>query len=288
MRVAVTGASGYIGTRVVEALRAQGAGVVALSRHEDSDMFRCLLSGATGNLHELMEGVDHVIHLAGRLVDDHKAGVTAYYNANVRLTDDVLNAALDAGAVSFVHASSRLVYPSTLARAALESADTAPDTPYGISKRWAEDLVQYASTSHGISALSLRIGQVTGGDHPGLGVINAFIRQAKETQRINVNGRGGALREFVHVDDVAGALIAALEYRGPWQAVNVGGTRPVSISEIAEIVAAQSPNDVEVRHTEVENEDHSCYALSPERAQRTLRWAPQWSPDAMIAAAFER
>lgn len=285
MRVVVTGASGYIGSRLVPALEFVGAEVVALSRSLESDHFRCLLTDRVDDLRSHLEGADHVIHMAGRLVDDPTAGVIDYYDANVRFTDKVLTAAKDAGVSSFVHASTRLVYPATLTAPAIEDRDVAPDTPYGISKRWAEDLVKYFTTEHGISSASLRIGQVTGGDHVGLGVINSFIRQARDNGVIRVHGAGAAVRELVHVEDVVSAIVATLERRDGWTPINVGGTHPISILGIAESIAAASSSEVNIEHISVESEDSSYYALDHSRALKTLSWCPEWTPQAIIAAA---
>lgn len=285
MRVVVTGASGYIGSRLVPALELVGADVVALSRSLESDYFRCLLTDRVDDLRSHLEGADHVIHLAGRLVDNPSAGIIDYYDANVRFTDKVLVASKEAGIRSFVHASTRLVYPATLTAPAIEDRDVAPDTPYGISKRWAEDLLKYFTNENGISSTSLRIGQVTGGDHAGIGVINSFIRQARDTGVIRVNGTGSAVREVVHVEDVVSAIVATLERRGSWTPINVGGTHPISILGIAESVAESSSREVHIEHIPVRSEDSSCYALDHSRAFQALSWRPEWTPQAIVAAA---
>lgn len=285
-RVVVTGGSGYIGRSVVALLEQSKHEVVALTRGEAVGQFQCLLSGEVGPLGQHFEGAEHVIHLAARLVHDANAGVLDYFQANVALTDSVLSAAADAGVRSVVHASSRLVYPATLTSAADEIKDVAPDTPYGLSKRWAEDLTKHYASSSNVSGISLRIGQVTGGDHPGLGVINSFIRQARENGRIVIHGKGSAIRDIVHVQDVARALVSAIAYEGEYVALNIGGTRSVTIREIASIVAKAAAEHVELIEQPVPQEDTSCYALETGRARKVLSWAPSWSPEEIIAAAF--
>lgn len=286
MRVAITGGSGYIGRHLARWLESQHVAVVALTRAENRQ-FRCVGSGEVGPLEYHFDEIDHVVHLAGRLVDDPDAGVMDYMPANVALTDAVIQAARERGVASIVHASSRLVYPGTLSAPAVEDRDRWPDTPYGISKAWAEDLLRHASARYGMSTISLRIAQVTGREHPGLGVINSFVRQAREHRVISVQGRGSAVREFVHVEDVVGALAAATRYDGSWTAVNVGGTRAVTIKEIAGIVQAQEPDRVSVRHVPAEVEDVSYFALDSQRSRELLDWKPTWSPEDMIAAAYE-
>ncbi len=288
MRVAVTGASGYIGRALTPALRAAGHEPVPLGRSSAPGVFMNREDDSTGTLGEHIAGADRVIHLAGQLVTDPAANVDAYYQANVQFTETVMEAAHAAGVAGVVHASTRLVYPKTLSKPAVEMRDASPDTAYGLSKLWAENVTRFHANRAGMDSISLRIGQVTGGEHPGLGVINAFIRQARERNRVTINGRGVAVRDFVHVDDVAAACVAALDHSGNWTAVNIGGSRAMTIAEIARTVADACPGDVTLEHEPATDEDMSCYALDPQHARSTLRWAPTWTPQDMIIEAFEK
>nr|WP_061962873.1 NAD(P)-dependent oxidoreductase [Demequina aurantiaca] len=284
MSIVVTGASGYLGRYVTELLTDQGVPPVALGRSDRPGFFTCRRTGMTAPLASFMTDAIGVVHLAGQLVRDPTAGVEAYFDANVALTDQVALAAVEAGVPIVVHASSRLVYPSTLTEAAREDRDARPDTPYGLSKSWAEDVLRVRTMDTRTSAVSLRIGQVTGGDHAGIGVIRSFLQQAEQTRTVRINGRGAALRDIVHVQDVARATMQALEYRGDWLAINVGGVAPVSIAQIAHAVAecAGVPGE-NVVHKETTAEDLSCYALDSERARAVLGWHATTSLNSIVA-----
>ena len=287
--VAVTGASGYIGRRVVARLLERGTTVVAISRTGEAGRFRDLRTGREGTLSELMTGTQALVHLAGRLVDDVAAPVAAYLEPNVVLTDHALAAAVEHHLDVVVHASSRLVYPSDLTSPAVEDRDARPDTAYGLSKLWAEDVVRFRTMGTSTSAVSLRIAQVTGGDHPGLGVINTFIRQARQTRGLTIRGSGAAVREVVHVDDVVEAVIGALQHRGSWTPVNVGGVGPMTVAEIAESVAECAGLGPEsVHHVAVDRDDRSVYALDPTRRREVLPWEPRWSMPDIIAEAMQQ
>lgn len=289
MTVAVTGASGYIGRRVVARLQGRGTPVVALSRAGEPGRFRDLRDGREGTLSELVAGTQALVHLAGRLVDDAAAPVSAYLEPNVVLTDQALAAAVEQHLDVVVHASSRLVYPSDLTTPAVEDRDARPDTAYGLSKLWAEDVVRYRTTGSETSALSLRVAQVTGGDHPGLGVINTFVRQARERGSLTVRGSGAAVREVVHVDDVVEAVIGALQHRGPWIPVNVGGAGAMTVAEIAaQVVECAGLGADAVRHVAVEREDLSVYAMDPTRRREVLPWEPRWSMPDIITEAMQQ
>ena len=273
MKVIVTGASGYIGQELVKQLVDLQYSVSALSRSTVPQEYVCMQSAVQGTLRDHLRNADAVVHLAGQLVRDPLAPVSDYLDANVVFTDAVMRAAIDEHVAVVVHASSRLVYPSTLTEAASE-CDARPDTPYGLSKLWAEDVVRYHCEKSRVAGLSLRIGQVTGGKHPGLGAINSFIRQAADHGIIRVAGAGNAVRDVVHVKDVVYAFLKALDYRGPWRALNLGGPAPVTIREMAETVAHIAGPQVSVIHDVVEHEDTSCYALRQEEARHVLGWEP--------------
>lgn len=287
MTVVVAGARGYLGRHLLAKLQADDVAYRAIGRANAEGQFCDVEGGETATLHELLDGATAVVNLAGELVHDRSAGIRQYFDANVAFADDLTRAAVDQGAEVVVHASSRLVYPATLSGPAVEDEHAAPDTPYGLSKKWGEDATRVALGATRTSGISLRIGQVTGGDHPGLGVINSFIAQAKRDGVVKVNGGGVALRDFVHVDDVVGAVCAALEYRGPWTAVNVGGQVPLSIAGIADLVTATDPSgQARVEFVPVDAEDRSCYALDHERAESILGWKAGRSASDIVAEAW--
>lgn len=287
MKIVVTGASGYIGRALVSRLAHTDNTCVALSRTDVTDAFRCMLTGRVAGLEEHMDAADAVVHLAGRLVDNPRATIADYFQPNVAFTDNVMAAAVAQSVKTVVHASSRLVYPRTLREPAVEDRDASPDTPYGMSKAWAEDVVRVRTHGTDTSAISLRIGQVTGGGHPGVGVINAFVRQAIDGGEVRVNGEGAAVRDVLHVNDVVEALIGAGGYSGSWLPVNVGGSAPWTIADIAtEVARCAGLEPSSVTHVPVAHEDLSCYALDSERARAVLDWAPRHSMADIIAEAW--
>lgn len=287
MKVVIAGARGYLGQHLRRHLTTQDWTVVPLTRGSSPGVFRNLESGDEGSMAQHCDSADAVVNLAGELVHDRLAGIRSYFEANVAFADDLARAAVEANAGVVVHASSRLVYPANLTDLADEQRDARPDTAYGLSKLWGEDATRVATQYTDTSAVSLRIGQVTGGDHPGLGVINRFVAQARAGSPITVNGEGVAVRDIVHVDDVAGAIAAALCYRGAWTAVNVGGTSPVSVAELAYEVARLA-SAVPVQHANVDDEDVSHYGLAPHRSQEVLGWGASTTWKEIIAENWAR
>lgn len=281
MRVAVTGARGFIGSHLVTHLRAEGHEVLGLGRDAggllvpvDAD------PGPVIPLEEALAGMEGVVHLAARRVDRPQTPFADYVGPNVLLTEDLLRVARAAGVRRFVLASSRMVYPSWLQGAITEDCPHRPDTFYGLSKRVAEDLLALHTASGAMSAAALRVGQVVGSGDGDRGVLPRFVADAARGRPLRVTGAGEAVRDFVDVRDVVRAFASVLVTTSSAPAFNIGGPRAHSIAEMARAVAAAAGLGPDgVQHDPTEDEDRSHYSLDRGLALAELGWAPEHSLD---------
>lgn len=282
--VAVTGATGFLGRHVIRELRNAGHVVRPFGRNRTgAHLVRLDTEDSAAPLAEQLDGVVAMVHLAGRLSTDPSTSLQQYLEPNVGLTEQVLLAAMTAGVSKFVFSSSRLVYPPDLGRPAIEADRPAPTSNYGLSKLFAEQLCESYTARTGITTLSLRIAQVIGGDTGARGVLATFARAARNGGPIVIAGSGRAVRDFVHVDDVARAIHAAIERTTGVPVVNVGGGSPQTIRELALTAArvAGLPEE-KVRHTTSPDDDLSNWSLDISLARRELGWEPEHSLDSMI------
>ena len=217
MRVAITGASGFIGSHLTAHLRLQGYDVLELGRdhtgtvlvpHGNSD-----LSSNPGDPYAYLGDVAGIVHLAARQLDSPATPFSEYLQSNVVMTESLLRAALDHGVTRFVAASSRLVYPSSTNEPITEDCPHAPGGFYGLSKSVGEDLVRIYSAKGTLSGVALRIGQVFGDGDKSRGVLPRFIDGARRGQAPTVAGTGSAVRDFVYVKDVASSRTPFSEKR---------------------------------------------------------------------------
>ena len=286
MRIAVTGASGFIGGHLIPHLEAAGHQAVPL-RRDTAGSFApsdAKLAPTTTDLADHMRGVDAVIHLAVRQQDSPDTPLADYLPSNVALTEHLLQAVVAANVSRFVLASSRLVYPSWINVPATEDCPHPPDTFYGLSKRIGELLVAAYSARHGIRGSALRVAQVFGPGDKGRGVLPRFIETARKGHGLVIAGQGVAVRDFVYVQDVVRAFRLAVESTGSPPVINIGGGRGYSINELATAVADAAGMDLSsIVHLPVAEEDTSHYSLDCDLARVALDWSPAQSLQDVVA-----
>lgn len=230
-RVAVTGATGFIGRHLIARFAARGDRVTAISRRpidriDGVDVAIAPLDEAA--LAPAFRGVDVVVHLAGLVAALSEA---EYQRVNAEGTRAVARAARDAGA--------RLVYVSSLAAAGpaspaaprSEDDSVAPITPYGRSKLAGERAVRDLDA---LEWTILRPGVVYG---PGDRALLPFFRFARAGV-LPVVGRAGAAYTFGFIDDVVRAIEAALDRAAHGETIFVGHPRPVAPRDLIETVRA--------------------------------------------------
>jgi nucleoside-diphosphate-sugar epimerase len=216
-RIAVTGASGFIGRHATAALIARGDRVIPIQRPFEP-------AALAGTFQE----VDTVVHLAGVVSAVRERD---FYAANVDATRIVAQAARAAG-VRLVHISSLAAAgPSPVSSPRTEDDPASPITPYGRSKLEGERVVQ---ETPGLRWTILRPGVVYGsGDHAML----PLFRLA-ERGLLPLVGRSTSAYMFIHVDDLVAALAAAVDRDLPREIIFLGHPRPASAREVVETIRA--------------------------------------------------
>ena len=252
-RVLVTGAAGFIGSHLCEALLARGDSVLGVDSFIDNyapARKRANLSDALGAglefrrldltcdaLDPVLRGIEVVYHLAAQPGVRPSWGdeFECYTRRNLVATQRLLEATLRGGAPRFVFASSSSVYGSVPGRPAGESDRVAPVSPYGLTKAACEDLVDLYRRVHGLSAVSLRYFTVFGPRQRPEMAFASFIRAILSGRLLQVLGDGTQTRDFTFVTDAVAATIAAAEL-GTEPVYNIsGGTNSTLLDAIREI-----------------------------------------------------
>ncbi len=243
MKVAVTGATGFVGARLVACLRARGDDVRALALAGD-DAEPLSAGGAEiarGDVRDLaavralLRDCELVYHLAG-LVPGRSRDPADYYAANVEGTANVGRAALDLGVRHLVHCSTVSVFGVPAATPADEDAPLRPRNVYGVTKLAAERVVQGLVRDHGLSAVIARPTALYGpGDVRGVRLFRDIARG-----RLVMLGQGRPRCQLGHVDDVVAGLArcgARRPARG--ECFILGGAEQPTVGELLVMIAAE-------------------------------------------------
>lgn len=288
MRVLVTGATGYIGRAVVEQLLAAGHEPRALTHVDVPDGIESvpgdLLDRASLAL--AVADTDAVIHLAGLTqVRESFEQPLRYYEVNVAGTLNVLNVL--AAARGHVDAPPRMVFVSTASvygtpsdQPITEDCPRNPANPYAATKAAAEDAVGWTVSAGQIGAATLRIFNAAGGDdRTGTRLLTKAVAVAAgRLESVTVFGDGSAIRDFVHVKDIARAAVLALEHCevGRYDVFNVGAT-PASVRDVLDSVERVTGREVPVVHEPAHPGEVREIRADTTRIRTTLGWAPEHS-----------
>lgn len=292
MRCFVTGGAGFIGSTVTDRLLAHGHEVIAVDDLSTGSLVNLEEARREGNLRfnrfdirsagmrELLAQTrpDVVLHLAAQVsVARSVADPLTDAQINVIGLLNVLQASVEAGARKVVFASSGgTIYGPQKKLPIPETARGVPASPYGISKRIAEDYLRVYREHHDLDFTSLALANVYGprqDPHGEAGVVAIFSERLLRGEPPTIFGTGEVTRDYVYVDDVAHAFVLALE-RGSGETVNVGTGEQTSVNELFRIMAEEAGFRDEPVYGPPRAGDLPRNALDPRKAARVLGWEP--------------
>ncbi|HLW93922.1 MAG TPA: NAD-dependent epimerase/dehydratase family protein [Solirubrobacteraceae bacterium] len=289
--VLVTGAAGFIGSHLCEALLAAGhrvQGLDSLAAHYNRALKLLNLAGPLAHpdftFHErdllapglggLVDGADIVFHLAARPgVRDSWVDFDDYAHSNVLGTKALLDACV--GSVSkLVYASSSSVYGNAAELPAREAAPVAPISPYGATKVMTEVMAGAYQRAHGLDAVGLRYFTVYGPrQRPDMGLAR-FIDAAVAGRRLPIYGDGRQLRDFTYVGDVVSATVAAAERGRPGAIYNIASSNPRPLLDVLDALGEALGRQLDLEFEDNKIGDVRDTWGSTELAQADLEFAP--------------
>ncbi len=294
MNALVTGAAGFIGSHLAEALLDRGVTVTGVDSFTDyypRAIKERNLSGPrarrgftlveaaiqSADLRALLNDVTHVFHLAAQAGVRKSWGrdFQVYTANNIEATQLLLEACAGRALERFVYASSSSVYGDGVALPMREDALPRPVSPYGVSKLAAEQLCYLYHVNHGVPAVSLRYFTVYGPrQRPDMG-FHRFLRAALRGEPIEVFGDGEQTRDFTFVGDAVAATVAAGIGGVPGRVYNIGGGSRVSVNHVLEIVGEVTRRAVTTRRAADQKGDMRDTYADTSLARADLGFAPR-------------
>jgi len=312
-RVLVTGGAGYIGSVVADQLLARGYDVVVLD--DLSTGHRAAVPAAAtfveGGIGDRAAAtalfarhpVEAIVHMAAvALVEESVANPEKYRAINVAASQVLLDAAVAAGVRRFVFSSSCTVYGYPAAVPIVEDAPKAPVSPYGESKLAFERVLGAYAARHGVASVSLRYfnaagaTELRGEDHdPESHLIPNVLGVALgKRASVDVFGTdyptpdGTAVRDYIHVDDLADAHVRALDIPANGAvALNLGTGLGSSVRQVVEAARRITGHPIPAADRPRRPGDPPELVAAAQRATTLLGWRPQRSGlEEILASAW--
>ena len=300
-KVLVTGAAGFIGSHLAEALLARGDTVVGLDEfndYYDPAIKRKNITEAMKNPQYKMveadicdeaalravfenERPEVVVHLAARAgVRPSLQDPNLYHRVNVIGGQHILDACRDYKPSHLVFASSSSVYGGSTAVPFTETDPVMrPISPYAATKRMNELQGHVYSHIYGVNVTMLRFFTVYGPRQRPDMAIRMFVRNLIEGRPIPMFGDGSTRRDYTYIEDIIDGVVRCVDRPFPYEIFNLGESHTTSLAELIELIAkhvgkpavidrrALQPGDVEITYADVSH------------ARELLGYAPRFSMD---------
>jgi len=302
MNFLITGAAGFLGSALAEHLAREGHQVRGLDDLSTGDPQALSpdIHFTRGDVNDrpklwtLLQEVDCVYHLAARVSVQESVLYPREYNAvNVGGTVSLMEAMRDVGVRRVILASSGAVYGDQGVQPLKETAIPDPHSPYAVSKVSAEHYVRTIGKLWGMDTVCLRIfnaygpGQHLPPSHPP--VVPHFLRQALRGGTLVVHGDGNQTRDYVYVDDVVSAMVAAATAPNINELViNVGSGSETSIRELVRKVSQVTGHEVDSLYNGTTSGGVSRMCADLTLAAQKLNYKPSIKLDEGLRLTLQR
>ena len=305
MTILVTGGAGYIGSHVVRQLGDLGEKVVTLDNltagFKQAVLHGELIQGNTGDIKLVSEllkthNIHSVLHFAAHtIVPESVEDPLKYYSNNTCHSRNLLQCCVEAGVKNFIFSSTAAVYGIPATERVDENSPNQPINPYGTSKLMTEWMLKDLGHASNLNYVILRYFNVTGADPEGrIGqstkkatLLTKVACEAAVGKRPNVSifgtdyptPDGTGVRDYIHVEDLASAHIAALNYLndgGASTTLNCGYGHGYSVREVLDAVGKANGSPLSIIEQPRRAGDPPSLVADNSKILTTLDWKPQF------------
>jgi len=299
MRCIVTGAAGFIGSHLVDALLNAGHEVLGIDDLSTGRTKNLSVATASPSFHFLeknirntskndipFESCDWFFHLAGRAdLVPSIVNPEDYFQVNVEGTFRALQLARELGATRFLYAASSTCYGIPETFPTPETTPCKPEHPYALTKLMGEELVMHWHRVYQLPALSLRLFNVYGPRSRTTGaygaVFGVFLRQKLAGVPFTVVGDGSQTRDFTFVSDVASAFLAAAESNLQGEILNIGSGHTYAVNRLVELLGGEKT------YIPRRPGEPDCTFADTQKIQSRIGWSPSVTLEQGVARMLE-
>ncbi|MBC8179801.1 SDR family oxidoreductase [candidate division KSB1 bacterium] len=293
----ITGAAGFIGSHLVEALVEKDHDVIVLDNFSTGrpqniehladkiKLIECDLS-QPGKWQDLFNNINYVFHLAA--LADIVPSIEKpydYYKSNVNGTFNVLEACRKHNVKKIIYSASSSCYGIPDEYPTNETAEIRPQYPYALTKNLGEQLIMHWNQLYELPAVSLRFFNVYGPRSRTSGtygaVFGVFLAQKLAGKPFTVVGDGTQTRDFTFVSDVVEAIITAAESDVSGEIINIGSDNTYSVNHLVELLGG------DVVHIPKRPGEPDCTWADITKAKKLLSWQPKVTLEEGVAILIE-
>lgn len=313
----ITGGAGYIGSHVVYETLRSGRNVVVLddlstgikSRLPSELAFEQVTLTDRESVFEVFQrhAISGVLHLAAKKqVAESVLRPDYYWQENVVGLQNLVDAMNTNGVRNFVFSSSAAVYGSPdlpFETQITETTHCTPINPYGETKLEGERIAEIYADNFGFKVASLRYFNVAGAGRPELGdqfifnLVPIVLEALQNGQQPKVFGDdydtpdGSCIRDYVHVQDLAEAHVAAMGFvensNATFMPINIGTGKGSSVFEVINKISDVTGIEIEPLHVDKRKGDPAALVANVSRAQEILDWSSNCTLDDIIKTAWD-
>lgn len=309
--VLITGADGFIGSHLVEAVLQKGYKVKALVKynsfnqwgwldHIDMNKYAQTLEVVCGDIRDphfcdkIVEGVDLVLHLAALIAIPYSfISVNEYVNTNILGTMNLLESAKRFSVSRFIHTSTSEVYGTALYVPIDEKHPLQAQSPYAATKIGADQLVQSYYNSFNLPVVTIRPFNTYGPRQSARAIIPTLITQMLNKQEIIKVGNLSPTRDFNYVDDTVNGFISAISSENiEGRVINLGTGYEVSIEKLVDILSdlTQYQGSIQLDETRIRPNTSEVERLlcNSALARNLLNWQSEFKGEEGLRAGLKK
>ena len=290
-RAIVTGAAGFIGSKLVQRLLDDGVDVVGIDNERSGDWSRVnpscerinadLGDMTVDDFAQVCAGSDGIFHLAAEKYNSSKSSPEKVLNVNILGMHRLLEGAAKVGNPKVVFTSSLYAYGSMGPLPMAEDDVLTPPTMYGLSKVAGENLLRVAQRDHNQRWAVARLFFVYGPDQYAEGgyksVIQSNFERLARGEQPTINGDGEQSLDYIFIDDVVKALLQLHQNENDGALVNIGNGAAITINALTDLMQETAGSKLEPKFIPADWTHRSSRVGDNTHCRRTFAWEPETS-----------